>query len=91
MKIERYAAGVEYFGTKYKGWQIQKSTDDTIQSRVDEALSKIADSEIKSTCAGRTDAGVNALSQVIHFDSEKKGRSKLGRRDAIQFCLMILS
>ena len=72
MKIKRYAAGVEYFGTKYKGWQIQKSTDDTIQSRVDEALSKIADSEIKSTCAGRTDAGVNALSQVIHFDSEKK-------------------
>ena len=32
MKIKRYAAGVEYFGTKYKGWQIQKSTDDTIQS-----------------------------------------------------------
>ena len=32
MKIKRYAAGVEYFGAKYKGWQIQKSTDDTIQS-----------------------------------------------------------
>ena len=72
MKINRYAAGVEYFGTKYRGWQIQKSTDDTIQSRIDEALSKIADSEIKSTCAGRTDSGVNALSQVIHFDSDKK-------------------
>ena len=38
MKIKRYVAGVEYFGTKYKGWKIQKSTDDTIQSRVDEAL-----------------------------------------------------
>ena len=72
MKLNRYAAGIEYFGKNYKGWQTQKITSETIQSKIDGALSKIADSEIKSICAGRTDSGVNALSQVIHFESDKK-------------------
>ena len=72
MEVDRYAAGVEYFGKNYKGWQIQKSTNETVQAKVEEALTKIADIGINSICAGRTDSGVNALSQVIHFDSQQK-------------------
>ena len=72
MEVDRYAAGVEYFGKNYKGWQIQKSTNETVQAKVEEALTKIADRKINTICAGRTDSGVNALSQVIHFDSQQK-------------------
>ena len=55
MEVDRYAAGVEYFGKNYKGWQIQKSTNETVQAKVEEALTKIADIKINSICAGRTD------------------------------------
>ena len=72
MEVDRYAAGVEYFGKNYNGWQIQKSTNETVQSKVEQALTKIADIKINTICAGRTDSGVNALSQVIHFDSQQK-------------------
>ena len=40
MEVDRYAAGVEYFGKNYKGWQIQKSTNETVQAKVEEALTK---------------------------------------------------
>ena len=39
MKLNRYAAGIEYFGKNYKGWQTQKITSETIQSKIDGALS----------------------------------------------------
>ena len=39
MNLNRYAAGIEYFGKNYKGWQTQKSTSETIQSKIDRALS----------------------------------------------------
>ncbi len=66
MKI---ALGVEYLGTQFHGWQMQKSAIRTVQSVVEQALSKIADEPIKVFCAGRTDAGVHALEQVIHFET----------------------
>ena len=52
------------------------TSTNTIQYFVDRALSKIADHKIKSTCSGRTDTGVNALNQVIHFDTESKRSEK---------------
>ena len=65
MKI---AAGVEYDGSHYSGWQIQKHST-SVQERVEAALSAVADHAVAVTCAGRTDAGVHALSQVVHFES----------------------
>ena len=68
--MKRFAASIEYFGSNYSGWQKQKQTSNTIQEKIEEALSSIANEDIKIVCAGRTDAGVHAISQVIHFDTE---------------------
>jgi len=66
----RYALCVEYTGAAYRGWQIQKEGGvSSIQEEVQVALSKIANAEISVVCAGRTDAGVSATYQIIHFDS----------------------
>ena len=66
--LYRYAACVEYDGAKYCGWQRQDHSP-SVQEPVEEALSKIANHKIKVICAGRTDTGVHATGQVIHFDS----------------------
>lgn len=65
----RLAACVEYRGTHYRGWQSQPSVP-TIQACVESALSRVADQTLGITCAGRTDAGVHAIGQVVHFDTE---------------------
>jgi tRNA pseudouridine38-40 synthase len=67
--MPRFAAGLEYDGRSYSGWQFQPGLD-TIQDVVQRALARVADSPIDCVCAGRTDAGVHATSQVLHFDSE---------------------
>jgi tRNA pseudouridine38-40 synthase len=67
MPVSRIAAGVEYFGRDYNGWQRQ-SAGTTIQEAVELALSRVANEPVTVTCAGRTDAGVHARQQVIHFD-----------------------
>ena len=67
--MQRYALGVEYIGTSYKGWQKQKKTNLTIQEKVEESLSKVADEGVKTICSGRTDSGVHAAMQVIHFET----------------------
>ena len=68
--MHRIALGLEYDGSPFSGWQIQSSSEiETLQGRVEEALSKVADQPIKTFCAGRTDAGVHATNQVVHFDS----------------------
>lgn len=64
----KYAAAVEYIGTGYAGWQKQPHAQ-TVQGQVEMALSQIADVPVDVTCAGRTDAGVHAVGQVIHFES----------------------
>lgn len=63
----RIALGVEYSGQKYFGWQRQQSMP-TVQGKLEEALSKIAAHPVAVTCAGRTDAGVHATGQIVHFD-----------------------
>ena len=68
MKI---ALGIEYDGGNYHGWQRQKSTQLTVQEKVEDALAKIATHEMRIVCAGRTDAGVHAFAQVAHFETEK--------------------
>lgn len=64
----RIALGLEYDGSRFCGWQTQPSGC-AVQDAVDAALSQIAAHRVQSQCAGRTDAGVHALGQVIHFDT----------------------
>jgi tRNA pseudouridine38-40 synthase len=64
----RIALGVEYDGTAFHGWQTQASGN-TVQDALENALSVIAGDRIATTCAGRTDAGVHAWQQVVHFDT----------------------
>lgn len=75
-KPQRYAAGVEYAGTAYAGWQ-KLSHNRSVQAEVERALSLVANHPVQVGVAGRTDAGVHALQQVIHFDSPSK-RSDYG-------------
>ena len=69
MKAEpkRLLLGIEYIGTQYHGWQRQSQVT-SIQGKLEQALSEIADEPITTTCAGRTDRGVHATSQYVHFD-----------------------
>lgn len=66
--VQRWAAVVEYDGSAYNGWQRQKHST-TVQQQVEQALSRVANEAVTLVCAGRTDAGVHATNQVIHFDS----------------------
>ena len=65
----RIALGIEYDGTGFYGWQ-RLSHGPSLQSEVEAALSFVADHPVDVTCAGRTDAGVHARCQVVHFDSD---------------------
>ena len=65
----RIALGIEYDGGAYSGWQRQKHGSG-VQESLELALSKVADEAIDVTCAGRTDAGVHASGQVVHFDTQ---------------------
>jgi tRNA pseudouridine38-40 synthase len=61
--------GVEYVGTHFFGWQIQKDGIRTVQLEVEKSLSKIANHDIRVFCSGRTDSGVHAYQQIIHFET----------------------
>ncbi|MDA8420189.1 MAG: tRNA pseudouridine(38-40) synthase TruA [Pseudomonadota bacterium] len=65
----RMAAIIEYDGSGFCGWQRQDGAR-TVQGCVEEAFGKVADSVVPVTVAGRTDSGVHACAQVIHFDTE---------------------
>ena len=65
----KVALGVEYFGKDFHGWQIQKSDLRTVQSEVELALSQVASHQVRVFCSGRTDSGVHAVEQVIHFET----------------------
>lgn len=64
----RLALGIQYDGSSWQGWQTQLSRK-TIQDQVEAALDAFTQSSITITCAGRTDAGVHAAEQVVHFDT----------------------
>jgi len=65
----RYAACIEYHGAGFSGWQAQKFDVRTVQSELEKALSKVADAPVAVITAGRTDTGVHASHQIVHFDS----------------------
>jgi tRNA pseudouridine38-40 synthase len=63
----RIALGIEYDGTNFHGWQ-QQANLRTVQNDLQIALSQVADQPVDIICAGRTDAGVHAYGQIVHFD-----------------------
>ncbi len=64
----RFALGVEYDGSDFSGWESQPRRR-TVQSTLETALACVADDPVATVCAGRTDAGVHAVAQVVHFES----------------------
>ena len=65
----RIALGVEYEGSDFCGWQSQAGGG-AVQDALESALSMVADAPTRAVCAGRTDAGVHAIGQVVHFDTD---------------------
>ncbi|MGB5672486.1 MAG: tRNA pseudouridine(38-40) synthase TruA [Sedimenticolaceae bacterium] len=68
----RIALGIEYDGSAFKGWQVQRHGVRTVQAELEAALRKVAAHPVRVSCAGRTDTGVHAIGQVVHFDSESR-------------------
>lgn len=67
-ELKRIVLGVQYDGSPWQGWQTQLSRN-TVQNKLQLALRKFTQTDILTTCAGRTDTGVHALEQVVHFDT----------------------
>lgn len=65
----RYALGIEYDGTDFRGWQRLGDGSASLQGALEAALSFVAGHAVEVTCAGRTDSGVHGQCQVVHFDS----------------------
>jgi tRNA pseudouridine38-40 synthase len=64
----KIALGIEYDGSKYYGWQRQQEVR-SVQEKLEKALSQVANEPVTVFCAGRTDAGVHATGQVVHFET----------------------
>ncbi len=69
MELKRIALGIQYDGKPWQGWQSQPHGH-TVQDQLELALQHIATHPVKLACAGRTDAGVHALEQIAHFDTD---------------------
>ena len=67
--MTRIVLGVQYIGTGWNGYQKQPERN-TVQDRLEMALEKFACTPLATTCAGRTDTGVHAIEQVVHFDTD---------------------
>lgn len=76
MNVERNVAVLEYDGTRYRGWQRQADAD-TVQQTCEEALADVLQRRVGIVAAGRTDTGVHARGQVVHFDHA----ARLGPRE----------
>lgn len=71
----RWAACIEYDGTAYSGWQSQPHAP-SVQDSLEAALSRVADEPIRTVCSGRTDSGVHAQGQIVHFDTDADRRER---------------
>ena len=65
----RVAVGVQFDGAGFQGWQAQRPGVRTVQTVLEQALTRVADHPVRLVCAGRTDAGVHGVGQVAHFDA----------------------
>ncbi len=82
----RYRATVAYVGTRFHGWQVQKNASRTVQGSLQQAVTRLAGVPVRVEGAGRTDAGVHADAQVVHFDLPRP-RDPAIVRDAVNGAL----
>jgi len=75
LPLKRIALGVAYNGTPYYGWQTQPNGQ-TVQDKLEAALRQFTTQATPTICAGRTDTGVHALSQVVHIDTQAVRRDE---------------
>ena len=68
--MKNYKITIQYDGTRYSGWQVQKCTPDTIQGKIEHVLETLAGHPVEIMGSGRTDAGVHARGQVANFYME---------------------
>ena len=80
--MHRIAMGIEYKGSDFSGFQSQRTGVPTVQQGIEKALSAICDEPITLVCAGRTDKGVHATGQVVHFDTRAVRPEKAWLRGA---------
>ncbi|ENT0882990.1 tRNA pseudouridine(38-40) synthase TruA, partial [Neisseria gonorrhoeae] len=66
---QRWAITLSYDGSRFYGWQKQAGGVPTVQAALETALARIAGESVATTVAGRTDTGVHAAAQVVHFDT----------------------
>ena len=71
MPLKRIKLVIEYDGSFFHGWQIQKNVI-TVQEEIEKAIFRITGEKVSVTGSGRTDAGVHAYGQTAHFDTESK-------------------
>jgi len=69
--MQNYKLTIQYDGTRYNGWQRQGNTENTIQGKLNEIISRYLGEEIDIAGSGRTDAGVHAYAQVANFKTNK--------------------
>jgi tRNA pseudouridine38-40 synthase len=95
--MPRIALGLSYRGGAYHGWQSQPGGK-TVQDHVETALARFADEPVRTLCAGRTDAGVHAVNQVVHLDTTRerdafswvRGTNRFLPMDvAVQWCVPV--
>ena len=75
--MTRYRALLSFIGTDFHGWQVQTNAPRTVQAVLEDALARFSGGPVRAVAAGRTDAGVHAEGQVVHFDL---GRSRQPER-----------
>jgi tRNA pseudouridine38-40 synthase len=79
-KIKNIKLTIEYDGTNYSGWQIQKRHGDTIQKAIQDCIKKVSRERIKLLSSGRTDAGVHALAHVANFNTKSRIESNIWKK-----------
>jgi tRNA pseudouridine38-40 synthase len=86
VETQRYRAVIAYVGTDFHGWQIQRNAPRTVQAVLEAALREFSGEPVRALAAGRTDAGVHADGQVVHFDLTGP-RDGVALRDAVNTLL----
>lgn len=74
--MTNYKMILEYDGTRYKGWQVQGNTQETIQGKLEAVLSRMCNETIEVHASGRTDGGVHACGQVVNFKWKQEKNPK---------------
>ena len=72
--MQKFAASIEYDGSRFHGWQVQKDVR-SVQAELEKAISRVADHRVSVVAAGRTDTGVHATGQIVHFYTHSQRRA----------------